>query len=182
MKLKQTASQTVGPYFAYGLTPQQYGYDFRSIFSNRIDGDGERIALSGRVFDGNGEAVNDAMIEIWQADARGQYQGNGFARFGTGTDSQCRFHFDTIRPGSIDNEQAPHICVLVFMRGLLLHNYTRIYFSDEAAANERDPVLNSVPAERRGTLIAERSDTPDGPAYRFDIHMQGERETVFFDV
>lgn len=186
MALKQTPSQTVGPYFAYGLTPQQYGYDFRSIVSNRIEGDGERITLTGRVLDGEGLAINDAMIEIWQADRNGQFQCEGkfigFARVGTGTDEENRFVFDTLKPGSMDQDQAPHICVIVFMRGLLLHSYTRVYFSDETTQNQRDQVLNSVPEARRNTLIAERCETPDGTVYQFDIHMQGERETVFFDV
>jgi protocatechuate 3,4-dioxygenase, alpha subunit len=87
-----------------------------------------------------------------------------------------------VKPGAIGDGQAPHINVIVMMRGLLSHAYTRIYFSDEAEANARDPVLASVPEKRRQTLIAERVETPSGVAYRFDIHMQGEEETVFFDV
>src|SRR5690606_38453691 len=106
----------------------------------------------------------------------------GFGRFGTGTDPKSRFLFDTIKPGRVDEVQAPHIAVIVFMRGILLHAYTRLYFSDEAAANAADPVLQSVPAERRDTLIARREETPDGVVYRFAIHMQGPRETVFFHI
>ena len=171
MSLKQTPSQTVGPYFAYGLVPEQYGYAFRSLA---------------------GAIVPDALIEIWQADARGRYahpadpRGSnapfkGFGRCGTGTDPQNRFVFETIKPGSPDDRQAPHVNVIVFMRGLLLHAYTRIYFADEAAANARDPVLASVPPDRRATLLAERHATSRGVVYRFEIRMQGERETVFFD-
>jgi protocatechuate 3,4-dioxygenase alpha subunit len=195
-KLRQTPSQTVGPFFAYALTPEQYGYDFASIADGAlVEGDvpGQRIRIEGRVLDGNGDVVPDAMIEIWQADEQGRYahpadpRGSnvgfkGFGRMGTGTDPQARFIFDTIKPGSVDGAQAPHVNVIVFMRGLLLHAYTRMYFSDEAAANARDPVLASVPAERRHTLIAVKNETSSGTTYRLDIHMQGPNETVFFDV
>ncbi len=194
-KLGQTPSQTVGPYFAYGLTPEQYGYEMTSIAGSAMtqsDTEGTRIRIEGRVFDGQGQPVSDAMIEIWQADAAGRYahpadkRGSnasfkGFGRCGTGTDPEKRFWFDTIKPGSVDGQQAPHVNVIVFMRGMLVHAYTRFYFSDENAANMRDPVLQSVPADRRGTLIAERISAPGGLIYRFDIHMQGADETVFFD-
>lgn len=196
MSLKQTPSQTVGPYFAYGLAAPQYGYPFTGLASNQVaDGfaPGERIRIAGRVIDGAGNPIPDAMIEMWQADSEGRYahandgrasnqRFRGFGRFGTGTDPENRFVFDTIKPGSVDGAQAPHINVLVFMRGLLTHAYTRLYFSDEAAANARDPVLAGVPAERRSNLIARREDTPAGTLYHFDIHMQGDDETVFFDV
>jgi len=195
MKLAQTPSQTVGPYFAYGLTPEQYGYQLTSIAGNHLaqdDIEGQRIRIEGRVFDGEGKPVNDAMIEIWQADAQGRYAHpadprhsnasfRGFGRFGTGTDPQNRFLFETIKPGSVDGKQAPHINVIVFMRGMLLHAFTRLYFSDEAAANARDPVLLTVPAERRQTLIARRESVDGKTVYRFDVHMQGASETVFFD-
>jgi len=196
MTIGQTPSQTVGPFFAYGLTPKQYGYPFLSIAGPDLvsgDTDGERIRIEGRVFDGAGAPIDDAMIEIWQADAEGRYahpadprrpntRFRGFGRTGTGTDPQQRFWFDSIKPGAVDAAQAPHVNVVVFMRGLLSHAYTRIYFSDEVEANATDPVLSSVPPERRGTLIAQRHDTPKGVVYRFDIHMQGDEETVFFDV
>lgn len=191
----QTPSQTVGPYFAYGLTPEQYGYPLASIASpdlRRPDVAGQEIRIEGRVLDGENAVVDDAMIEIWQADPEGRYahpadgRGNvafkGFGRCGTGTDPENRFVFETLKPGAVDAEQAPHINVIVFMRGLLSHLYTRIYFADEEAANARDPVLQSVPEERRGTLVAARDESGGVPVYRFDIHMQGERETVFFDV
>ncbi|MGE8944490.1 protocatechuate 3,4-dioxygenase subunit alpha [Leptospira interrogans] len=193
--LKQTPSQTVGPFFAYGLTPEQYGYRFASLAGPDLavsDADGERIRIEGRVFDGEGKLVPDAMIEIWQADGQGRYahpldsRGSnagfkGFGRVGTGTDPEQRYVFNTVKPGSVDGQQAPHINVIVFMRGLLLHAYTRLYFSDEVDANARDDVLASVPADRRDTLIAQRADGPEGVVYRFDIRMQGDQETVFFD-
>ena len=196
MTLRQTPSQTVGPYFAYGLTPRQYGYDLASIADGtmaRADTAGERIRIEGRVFDGAGAAVGDAMIELWQADSLGRYahpadpRGSnagftGFGRFGTGTDPEQRFVFDTIKPGRVSAGEAPYVNVVVFMRGLLAHVYTRIYFDDETAANATDPVLSSVPADRRDTLIARRETTQTGIVYRFDIHMQGDRETAFFDV
>ena len=153
---------------------------------------GTRIRVEGRVFDGAGAIVPDAMIEIWQADAQGRYAHpadgrssnasfKGFGRTGTGTDPENRFIFDTVKPGPIGDGQAPHLNVIVFMRGMLLHAFTRIYFSDEAAANTADPVLSSVPGDRRATLIAARQDGPGGVVYVFDIHMQGDQETVFFD-
>jgi len=192
----QTPSQTVGPYFAYGLTPEQYGYPLTSIASPDLrtpDVQGQEIRIEGRVLDGNGAVVDDAMIEIWQADPEGRYAhpadtrgGNiafkGFGRCGTGTDAENRFVFDSVKPGAAEEGAAPHINVIVFMRGLLSHLYTRIYFADEAAANAKDPILQSVPAERRDTLIAQRDESGVVPVYRFDIHMQGDKETVFFDV
>ena len=195
-KLGQTPSQTVGPFFAFGLAPTQYGYaKLRSIAGPILVGpetEGERIRVEGRVLDGEGQPVDAALIEIWQADARGRTthpsdpRGSnltfkGFGRCGTDTGPERRFRFDTVKPGSVDGRQAPHISVCLTMRGLLSHCFTRIYFSDEAAANARDPVLGSVPAERRATLIATRTDTASGPVYRLDLHMQGPNETVFFD-
>jgi protocatechuate 3,4-dioxygenase, alpha subunit len=196
MGLKQTPSQTVGPFFAYGLTPEQYAYPFRSLAGATLlddDTPGERIRITGRVLDGDGAPVPDAMIEIWQADAEGRYahpadpRGSnlpfkGFGRCGTGTDPENRFAFETIKPGPIGDGQAPHVNVIVFMRGMLSHVYTRIYFADEAEANASDPVLASVEEARRRTLIAARETTPAGTVYRLDLHMQGPDETVFFDV
>jgi protocatechuate 3,4-dioxygenase alpha subunit len=195
-KLGQTPSQTVGPYFAYGLTPEQYGYAMRSIAGSTLlerETAGHRIRIEGRVLDGEGKPINDALIEIWQADAQGRYahpvdgRGSnasfkGFGRCGTGTDAENRFWFDTVKPGAIGDGSAPHVNVVVLMRGMLSHAFTRIYFSDEVALNAKDPVLARVPAERRPTLLAVREDGPSGPVYRFDIHMQGPRETVFFDL
>lgn len=196
MALRQTPSQTVGPFFAFSLTAPQYGYPRDAISSDtlvRDDEPGERIRIVGRVIDGAGAPVDDAMIEIWQADAEGRYAHpaddrasnrtfRGFGRVGTGTDPEKRYVFNTIKPGSVDGVQAPHINFIVFMRGMLSHAYTRLYFPDEADANARDPVLATVPAGRRPTLIARREETPALATYGFDIVMQGERETVFFDV
>lgn len=153
---------------------------------------GERIRIEGRVIDGDGKPINDALVEISQVDGTGAYpksvedaQAIGFRAFGragTGTDPQNRFVFHTVKPGAETAGEAPHINVIVLMRGMLLHAFTRIYFSDEAKANAEDKVLASVPAERRKTLVAERSETGGAVTYRFDIHMQGPQETVFFDV
>jgi protocatechuate 3,4-dioxygenase alpha subunit len=199
MKRGQTPSQTVGPFFAYGLAPEQYNYSFASLAGGSMAGDtteGQRVRVIGHVYDGAGDLVPDALIEIWQANAHGRYNHpaddrkdnlldpdfKGFGRFGTGTTPDNRFVFDTIKPGSVDGRQAPHLNVVVLMRGMLLHAYTRIYFADEEAANASDPILSTVPEDRRGTLIARRDLDLPGWVYRFDIHMQGERETVFFDV
>lgn len=195
---RQTPSQTVGPYFALGLTAREYGYEYSSIAEPVItaaDTEGERIQLTGRVFDGEGTPVADAMIEAWQANAHGRYRHpaddsgrpldpafQGFARVGTGTAADYSYTIRTVKPGAPGDGQAPHLTLIVFMRGALNHLYTRVYFNDEAAANTADPVLSSVPEGRRDTLIAHREETPDGTVYRFDIHMQGARETVFFDV
>lgn len=199
MSMKQTPSQTVGPYFAYGLTAQQYRYANTQVADNQLAKGqvaGERIRIAGKVFDGNGQAVDDALLEIWQANAAGRFNHTldqrsernldkdflGYGRCGTGMSSDLSFSFDTIKPGSSKDGHAPFITVVVFMRGMLSHAYTRIYFSDEASANQADPVLNAVAEQRRTTLIAQRKETGTGPEYHFDIHMQGAQETVFFDV
>ncbi|VIO65127.1 Protocatechuate 3,4-dioxygenase alpha chain [Bradyrhizobium ivorense] len=189
-----TPSQTVGPYFKYGLTPNGE-YEWNDAFTNNLltpDVSGERIRVEGKVFDGDGAAVVDCMLEIWQADAQGRFSdpqdtralpNSSFKGFGRcGTDKTGGYAFDTIKPGSVPDPdgkpQAPHILLAVFARGMLLHLYTRIYFDDEAG-NAGDPVLAQVPADRRATLIATRQT---GNVYTFDVHLQGDRETVFFDV
>ena len=190
-----TPSATVGPYFKYGLTPRG-AYPVRDAFSpdaTTPDAQGERIRIVGRVVDGDGLPMPDAMIEIWQADAAGRYAHprdadarpnatfKGFAR--SDTDRDARFQFDTIKPGIVagpaGKAQAPHILVALFARGMTRHVYTRIYFADEPAANAADPVLALVPADRRATLIAQCGN--DG-AYIFNIRVQGGDETVFFDL
>jgi protocatechuate 3,4-dioxygenase, alpha subunit len=190
-KLPQTPSQTIGPFFAYSLTAQQYGYHFNSIVNGSLINDaagGEQIFIKGNVFDGEGNTIHDAMIELWQADENGNHVSEilnpkseipfkGFGRLGTGTDNS--FTFKTIKPGSV-NGQAPHINVTLFMRGSLRTLYTRIYFDDEH--NNKDQLFANADAERRKTLIAVRSDQAGKKTYRFDIHMQGEKETIFFDV
>lgn len=196
-QLKQTPSQTVGPFFAYGLTPTQYGYDLKSLFTPVLaqsNAKGEHIRITGQVFDGAGNAVMDAMVEIAQPDGSGQpitsladaeARGfTGFGRCGTGTLAQSHYEFFTVKPGAVAG-QAPFINVCVTMRGLLVHTFTRIYFDDEAEANSKDAVLASVPAERRSTLVSQRDMTGAGAVYRFDIRMQDSaagKETVFFDL
>ena len=171
----QTPSQTVGPYFAYGLTGTQYGYGFEQLFDHAValpHAKGEHIVLEGRVFDADGQAIADALIEVSQVDADGKPAARterplaeaqrtgfrGFGRVGTGTDPQAAFRFHTVKPGAQAPGEAPHIDLIVLMRGLLVHAFTRVYFSDEAAANAGDAVLQQVPAERRDTLIAQRSE------------------------
>jgi protocatechuate 3,4-dioxygenase alpha subunit len=191
-----TPSQTVGPFFAPALTPGK-DYPWQQPLGNDLitpDASGQRIHVEGTVLDGDGAPVNDAMIEIWQADAAGRYahpadkqrpnaKFTGFGR--AGTDAQGRFSFSTIKPGAVagpdGKQQAPHIAVAVFARGLPRHAYTRIYFADEIS-NANDPILALVPGDRRATLIARREEKNGTPAYVFDIRLQGENETVFFDV
>jgi protocatechuate 3,4-dioxygenase alpha subunit len=191
-----TPSQTVGPFFAPALTPGEQ-YPWRQPLINDLitpDASGESIRIEGRVFDGEGAPISDSMIEIWQADAAGRYahpadprrpnaKFTGFGR--AGTDAEGRFSFSTIKPGVVPGPngkpQAPHIVVAVFARGLPRHAYTRLYFADEAN-NASDPILALVPAERRDTLIAKRTEKNGAPVYLFDIRLQGENETVFFDV
>lgn len=193
--LKQTPSQTVGPYFAYGLCPEQYNFDMKSLFTSSIadrEAVGEHLSVVGNVFDGSGRAVGDAVVEMVQANPSGQYVKSteqvctsgfrGFARVGTGTDPKLRYIVDTVKPGSTGEGSAPHIDVIVHMRGMLLHAYTRIYFDDETTANTTDLVLARVLAERRATLIARREPAAGRTIYRFDIRLQGPQETVFFDL
>lgn len=193
-----TPSQTVGPYFKYGLTPGG-SYAWNDIFTNDLvtpEVSGTRIRIVGQVFDGDGETISDSMLEIWQADAQGRFAdpkdsralpNAAFKGFGRcGTDANGGFTFRTIKPGAVPGPdgrpQAPHILLAVFARGMTQHAITRIYFADEAAANGADPILALVPPERRFTLIAQRESAGPDPVYRFDVHLQGERETVFFDI
>jgi protocatechuate 3,4-dioxygenase alpha subunit len=158
-----TPSQTVGPYFSIGLLGSP---------ANELVLDGIRI--TGRVLDGAGEPVADAMVEIWQADEDGRYRPDfGWGR--SGCDADGRYTFVTRKPGPVDG-QAPHLTVMVFARGLLKPVLTRMYFPDEDGANAADPVLTGV--EDPSRLVARPSD--DG--VEFDIHLQGECETVFFTV
>ena len=192
-----TPSQTVGPYFAYGLTSNGK-YEWNDAFSNNLvtaDASGERIRVEGRVFDGDGALVPDCMLEIWQADAQGRFSdpqdkralpNTSFKGFGRcATDGNGGYAFDTIKPGQVADPdgkpQAPHLLLAVFARGMLLHLYTRIYFDGEAA-NAADPVLALVPADRRATLIAARKPGAGNAVYVLDVHLQGDKETVFFDV
>ena len=165
-------------------------YDLPSFYDGDMAAEttpGEQIAITGRVFDGKNDAVDDAMIELFQANSDGTYAMShddpfvGIGRAGTGTHSERLFVFNTIKPGVV-NGQAPHINVIVMLRGLLSHVYTRLYFSDEGDANSTDPVLSTVPESRLNTLIAQRKELPGKVIYEFDIHMQGELETVFLDI
>jgi protocatechuate 3,4-dioxygenase, alpha subunit len=173
-----TPSQTAGPYLAIGLSP---------LASNRVAEPGSpgSLVISGRLLDGEGAPVPDGAIEVWQADANGRFPPDtnpgwsGFAR--CLTDSDGAFSFVTVKPGPLaaaGRMQAPHLEVMIVARGLLRALFTRVYFPDEDEANARDPVLRGIPEDRRHTLIA-RSQAPD---LIFDIHLQGDRETVFFDV
>jgi len=186
MSLLTTASQTVGPYLNIG---------FAALARDTIapaSVAGERFTIHGRLFDGDRKPVNDGAIEIWQANAKGGYTSSahtqgapgesgfrGFGRILTGADGE--FLFSTIKPGRVPGPggvlQAPHLAVVIFMRGSLRHLLTRLYFPDEPA-NAEDPVLKLVPADRRATLIA-RAVAP--AALEWNIFMQGSDETVFFD-
>jgi protocatechuate 3,4-dioxygenase alpha subunit len=185
--LGHTPSQTVGPFYEIGLIHEGEN----SLVDARTQG--EQIVITGTIYDGDGVPIPDAMIEIWQADAQGHFNHpadpnchmadkhfRGFGRAGT---PNGEFVFRTIKPGGITGNdgrmQAPHVNVRVFARGMLLHADTRLYFSDESA-NANDELLNSVDPDRRHTLIAERAASGQLPTYRFDIHMQGENETIFF--
>ena len=206
-RLRQTPSQTVGPFFAYSLTAEQYGYPYNSLMNHELVSEQtpdeyagvERIFVTGRIVNGDGNSISDAMIELWQADPLGQYRTEpigpknarpdftGFGRLGTGTQPDHQFTFSTLRPGRTQPgngtvASAPHINVLLFMRGSLRGLYTRLYLSDEVEANAQDALLNAVPADRRSTLLAQRREQNGQVFYDFDIYMQGERETVFFDV
>jgi protocatechuate 3,4-dioxygenase, alpha subunit len=180
-ELIQSASQTVGPFFHDALI--RGGENIMVNDQTR----GTRIWLRGRVLDADGQPVPDAMLEVWQADSSGRFNHESdpehaqadanFFGFGRSpTDANGAYWFRTIKPGS--REGTAHINVRLFMRGLLIHLVTRIYFSDEA----NDAALNFLEPARRSTLIATREDGAAGLTYRFDIHLQGELETVFFDV
>jgi protocatechuate 3,4-dioxygenase, alpha subunit len=156
-----TPSQTVGPYFAIGLTDRPA----HELVAPRAPG---AIRLAGRVLDGEGEPVSDALVELWHPEV-------GFGR--CATDGEGRFVFVLAKPPR--GEEAPHVEAIVFARGLLRHVVTRVYFPDEAEANATDPVLAGIDAERRSTLVAERDG---GGGLRFDVRLQGEGETVFFAV
>lgn len=172
MRLPRTPSQTVGPFFEFGLATKP------SLAEAGSEG---VIRIEGRVLDGAGEPVPDGLVEIWQADAEGRYEGSsGWGRCPTGPDGG--YTFATLKPGAVrepdGTTQAPHVTVLCFARGLLKPVLTRLYFPDETEANAADPLLHAIGDEgERATLIA----TAAGPAaYRFDIRLQGDGQTVFF--
>jgi len=182
-----TPFQTVGPYFAIMVRGRRHNPQVTDATM------GTRIVIEGQVLDGAGQPIPDALVETWQADAKGRYRhpedqrpGDADPTFdGYGwmhTDADGRFTFDTVKPGQVPGpdarEQAPHVLVSIMARGILTRFVTRMYFEDEPA-NAVDPVLALVPEDRRHTLIARRVDDS---RYRLDIFMQGPKETVFFDV
>ena len=191
---ERTPSQTVGPFLHLGLAPA--GYNFRPVFGSSLADPGlagTHIKIEGCVWDGEGNVVPDALVEIWQADAEGRYahpadgralSSNSFRGFGrAATDAAGRYGFATIKPGTVPGPngttQAPHLNLGLFARGLLKRLITRVYFAGEAS-NAGDPILALVPADRRHTLLAE-PDAARPDLFRFDIRLQGRDETVFFD-
>jgi protocatechuate 3,4-dioxygenase, alpha subunit len=187
--LVPTPSQTVGPFFAIELTTDEHCV--RCVAGPQAKG--QRIWITFRVLDGDGAPVDDAMLEIWQADANGKYNHPedlqpkaldagwiGFGRLATGGDGSCVL--ETIKPGRVAHNtlQAPHLMVAVFARGMLKQLYTQVYFAGDAS-NDKDPILQLIPPERRDTLMA-RPD-PVRPGYwQFEVRLQGDQETVFFEV
>jgi protocatechuate 3,4-dioxygenase alpha subunit len=202
--LKETASQTAGPYVHIGLAPKAAGFDiFENNFSHVLTTpatQGERIVIEGRVIDGSGTPVRDVLLEIWQANASGRYAHPGDQQAGKAHDPAFRgwgracsdfetgvWTFETVKPGSVTGRDgvpmAPHVSLWIVARGINLGLHTRMYFDDEAAANAKDPVLNLIEWEtRRATLIGKREQRGPATVYTFDIRLQGEGETVFFDV
>src|SRR3954451_13954650 len=198
-KLIPTPSQTVGPFFHLGMTRPEWA-DL-TVGNPNSPPRGERIAIEGRVLDGDGAPVPDAVLEVWQANAAGRYNHKddprgsaddapldpgfrGFGRVATGADGE--FRLVTIKPGPVPGHgnawQAPHINIALFARGLLRHLYTRIYFADDPR-NEADPLLSSIDDEKvRGTLLARRAEDSEPSVYRFNIVLQGETETAFLDI
>ncbi len=186
MSLLLTAAQTVGPFVSIG-------FEKASVPAVAPVGvAGQRVVITGKIFDGDGVPVTDAVIETWQANSYGKYAHpddtqeklleENFKGFGRVlADAQGGFRLTTVKPGKVagpdGQEQAPHITVVIFMRGLLKHLMTRIYFPDEAA-NADDPVLNLIPSARRATLIAAKA--AEG-ALQWNVYLQGANETVFFD-
>ncbi len=202
--LKETPSQTAGPYVHIGLIPHQAGFEiFKNNFGNVLAGPatrGDRVTIEGRVIDGTGTPLRDALIEVWQANAEGRYNHpadaqskkldadfRGWGRAGTDFKTGL-YTFETIKPGPVVGRRgarsmAPHVNFWIVARGINIGLSTRMYFSDEAAANAADPVLNLIEQEaRRSTLIAQRDVRQGKAVYTFDIVLQGDKETVFFDV
>lgn len=205
LALPETPSQTAGPYVHIGLIPRQAGFNiFERNFSNMLVTPatrGERIRIEGRIFDGAGEPVRDMLVELWQANAAGRYAHpadlqsdkpidpafRGWGR--TGTDFETGlFVFETVKPGAVQGRKgrsamAPHVNLWLAARGVNIGLSTRMYFADETEANSEDPVLNIIdPPSRRATLIAQHALREEAVVYTFDIHLQGVRETVFFDI
>ncbi len=199
--LHETPSQTAGPYVHIGLAPGAAGFD---IYEQELGWDiagpnakGERIRVQGHVLDGMNSPIKDVMLEAWQANAEGHYahpEGGGAVEDGfrgwgrviTDFDTG-EWSFDTIKPGAVIGRNgrmmAPHINLWIVARGINIGLNTRLYFSDEVVANASDPILNVIEWERRrSTLVATRHDDGETPVYRFDVKIQGQDETVFFDI
>ena len=201
--LSETVSQTAGPYLHIGMMPSAGGIDIPwgkgwNILA-KPGAQGQRIRLEGVIFDGTGTLVRDAQVEIWQANAHGRYDhpddrqakpldeafhgfGRAVADFKTGV-----WWFDTVKPGPVEGRHgtvmAPHVNVAIFARGINIHLNTRIYFADETEANAKDPVLCLIEQEkRRETLLARREEREGQIVYRIEFRLQGDDETVFFDV
>ena len=198
-RLKESASQTAGPYVHIGLTPNFCGIE--GVYANDLGAtmvndktQGERITVRARVIDGTGTPLKDALIEIWQADAAGLYNSpselrgaadpnfSGWGRLASDMETGL-FEFSTIKPGRVPFKDgrlmAPHITFWIVARGINLGLHTRMYFADEQDANAEDPLLQRIEHKNRvPTLIAPR----DGDVYTFDIHLQGEKETIFLDI
>ena len=202
-RLKETPSQTAGPYVHIGTNPNWV--EITGVWEGDLglvlvgpDATGERILVKGRILDGAGQALTDALVEIWQADAAGLYPSPAerrgradphFAGWGRQpTDAKTgEFRFETIKPGRVPypdgRPMAPHITVWIVARGINVGLHTRMYFGDEAEANAADPVLQRIEHRARAaTLVAPRGEDKGLPCYTFDIHLQGEHETVFFDI
>lgn len=202
--LRETASQTAGPYVHIGLAPRAAGFDiFGRDFGHVLttpETAGERIAVEGRVFDGSGTPVRDVLVELWQANAHGRYAHPADRQAGKPLDAAFRgwgracsdfetgiWTFETVKPGAVTGRDgvpmAPHLNLWIVARGINLGLHTRMYFDDEPEANAADPVLHAIEWEvRRQTLVGRREARGDRTVYRFDIRLQGEAETVFFDI
>lgn len=202
--LKETPSQTAGPFVHIGLAPRQVGIEvYEYAVSNVLVGpetQGERIRIEGRVLDGIGAPCRDVLVELWQANAQGRYDHpadrqegkavdphfRGFGRSGTDFATGV-YSFETVKPGPVAARtghppMAPHVNLWLVARGINIGLATRMYFSDENDLNARDPVLALIEPIRRETLMGRREDRDGIPTYIFDIRLQGENETVFFDV
>jgi protocatechuate 3,4-dioxygenase alpha subunit len=177
--LKETPSQTGGPYVHMGTLPARAGIAIGYGDNlNRIEAPGERIRVAGTIADGAGGLLRDGIIELWQADAEGRLGAHGLwgrtaPDFATG-----EWAFETVRPGPVDGG-VPFLTFLVFARGINIHLHTRMYFPEDSARHPGDAVLKRIDPRRRGTLVAAATGNA---GYRFDIRLQGEGETVFFDI
>lgn len=198
-RLKESPSQTAGPYIHIGATPNACG--IRGIYAEDLGqrlvnekSIGQRIILTGRIIDGTGTAIRDALVEIWQADAAGCYPGRagadpnftGWGRQAVDSDTGV-YRFETVKPGRVPfsdgRPMAPHVTFWIAARGINLGLHTRLYFGDEADANAADPVLARVEHQQRiQTLIAARTDAAGATTFTFDIRLQGEHETVFLEI